>query len=400
MLSYDRSRSRHWNSTIPLAFGSYRAWGATTSFRTKVYDLFFYLALLITFSLTVLTSRKVRLGHPARLLPSVLNHSLDVLTQTSDAAAIVKDVRREMDTKQASIRKTKSGRERKAIYSDLKELRKEFREREKKCVGTLIGGSKVVLATLHGAGGFQLKNEDFDTVIIDEASQALEAQCWVPLVRAKKVVLAGDHLQLPPTIKSLNSKTKIKMNDQKGILKGMTLETTLFDRLLKMHGPGIKRMLTIQYRMHEKIMRFPSDELYGSKLEAAEAVKARLLLGLPYEVEETEDTIEPLIFFDTQGGDFPEKSEDDVDQKVGKGMTGESKSNEMEASLVKEHLQNLVNAGVRPGDIAVVTPYNAQVINRAKGTLMTIACFSSTHEDDLLTSIACSDISFVERRFP
>ena len=97
----------------------------------------------------------MRLGHPARLLPSVLNHSLDVLTQTSDAAAIVKDVRREMDTKQASIRKTKSGRERKAIYGDLKELRKEFRERERKCVGTLIGGSKVVLATLHGAGGFQ-----------------------------------------------------------------------------------------------------------------------------------------------------------------------------------------------------------------------------------------------------
>jgi DNA polymerase alpha-associated DNA helicase A len=368
-------------------------------FSKIIQDLFFYLTLLITFSITVLTCRKVRLGHPARLLPSVLNHSLDVLTQTSDAAAIVKDVRKEMDTKQASIRKTKSGRERKAIYSDLKELRKEFREREKKCVGTLIGASKVVLATLHGAGGFQLKDEDFDAVIIDEASQALEAQCWVPLIRAKKAVLAGDHLQLPPTIKSLNSKTKIKSNDQKEILKGMTLATTLFDRLLKMHGPGIKRMLTIQYRMHEKIMRFPSDELYGSKLEAAEAVKARLLLGLPYEVEENEDTLEPLIFFDTQGGDFPEKSEDDIDKRVGKGMAGESKSNEMEASLVKEHVQNLVNAGVRPEDIAVVTPYNAQVRNRAKGTLMIIACLSSTHEDDLLTSIACSDIPFAERRF-
>src|ERR1700726_17862 len=138
----------------------------------------------------------LRLGHPARVLPSVLNHSLDVLTQTSEAAAIVRDVRKEMDEKQASIRKTKSGRERKAIYGDLKELRKEFRERETKCVNNLVGGSKVVLATLHGAGGFQLKNEEFDVVIIDEASQALEAQCWVPLLVAKKVVLAGDHLQL------------------------------------------------------------------------------------------------------------------------------------------------------------------------------------------------------------
>ena len=192
----------------------------------------------------------VRLGHPARLLPSVLNHSLDVLTQTSDAAAIVKDVRKEMDTKQASIRKTKSGRERKAIYGDLKVLRKEFREREKKCIGTLIGNSKVVLATLHGAGGFQTRDEVFDVVIIDEASQALEAQCWVPLLRASKVVLAGDHLQLPPTIKSLNSKTKMEGKEEaEGVIKGMTLETTLFDRLLKLHGSGIKKMLTTQVCM-------------------------------------------------------------------------------------------------------------------------------------------------------
>lgn len=111
----------------------------------------------------------LRLGHPARLLPSVVNHSLDVLTQTSEAAAIVQDVRKEMDTKQASIKKTKSGRERKAIYGDLKELRKEFRERERKCVNTLVKGSKVVLATLHGAGGYQLRDENFDVVIIDEA---------------------------------------------------------------------------------------------------------------------------------------------------------------------------------------------------------------------------------------
>ena len=213
-----------------------------------------------------------------------------------------------------------------------------------------------------GAGGFQLKDEVFDVVIIDEASQALEAQCWVSLLRAKKVVLAGDHLQLPPTIKSLNSKTKPKTKDTtESIIKGMTLETTLFDRLLALHGPGIKRMLTTQYRMHEKIMRFPSDELYESKLVADEGVKARLLKDLPYEVEETEDTVEPLVFFDTQGGDFPEKSEEEgVDKKAGKGMMGESKSNEMEAALVRQHVQNLVNAGVKPEDIAVVTPYNAQ----------------------------------------
>ncbi|KFY42783.1 hypothetical protein V494_02244 [Pseudogymnoascus sp. VKM F-4513 (FW-928)] len=308
----------------------------------------------------------LRLGHPARLLPSVLNHSLDILTQTSDAAAIVRDVRKEMDSKQASIRKTKSGKERREIYGELRELRKEFREREKKCVADLVRESKVVLATLHGAGGFQLRGEQFDVVLIDEASQALEAQCWVPLLQANKVVLAGDHLQLPPTIKSLNSKVKAtKKADgeaEEAIIKGMTLETTLFDRLLAMHGEGIKRMLTTQYRMHNAIMMFPSEELYEEKLVAAEAVRWRLLKDLPYEVQDTEDTREPVVFWDTQGGDFPEANEEEgVSKKAGKGLMSESKSNEMEAALVKLHVKNLVEAGVKPEDIAVITPYNAQL---------------------------------------
>lgn len=317
----------------------------------------------------------VRIGHPARLLPSVLEHSLEVLTHTSEAAAIVKDVRNEIDQKQASIRKTKSGRERRAIYDDLKGLRKEFRERESKCVENLVRESKVVLATLHGAGGHQLRNQKFDVVIIDEASQALEAQCWIPLLSASKVVLAGDHLQLPPTVKSSVQKSKDARTKNKktassdeqedatgnaDIIKGVSLEKTLFDRLLSLHGPGIKRMLTTQYRMHEKIMRFPSDELYESKLVAADAVKVRLLKDLPYEVEDTDDTREPVVFWDTQGGDFPERTEDD---DIGKkeALLGESKSNEMEASVVAKHVANLMEAGVKPEDIAVITPYNGQL---------------------------------------
>ncbi|KAJ0121072.1 dna helicase [Diaporthe amygdali] len=308
----------------------------------------------------------VRLGHPARLLPSVLNHSLDILTRTSEAGQIVKDVRDEMDAKQASIKKTRNGRERKAIYMDLKELRKEYRERERGCISNLVKGSKVVLATLHGAGGYQLRNEQFDVVIIDEASQALEAQCWVPLLSAKKAVCAGDHLQLPPTIKSLNSKTKTSAKNGDKVPKGATLETTLFDRLLALHGPSIKRMLTTQYRMHEKIMRFPSDELYDSKLIAADAVKDRLLKDLPYDVQTCDDTTEPLIFIDTQGGDFPEKEdEEETPKKAKASLRGDSKSNEMEALLVKQHVRTLVDAGVKTEDIAVVTPYNAQLAQLA-----------------------------------
>ncbi|KAJ9630042.1 hypothetical protein H2204_008697 [Knufia peltigerae] len=305
----------------------------------------------------------VRLGHPARLLPSVLNHSLEVLTRTSEAGGIVNDVRREMDEKQSSIRKTKSGRERRAIYAELKDLRKEYRERE---------------------GGHQVRNQGFDVVVIDEASQALEPQCWIPLVfgsgEVKKLILAGDHLQLPPTVKSADNKEnkdqkKAKMksledelrklsvkDDEIKAAKGWSLERTMFDRLLSMHGSNIKRLLNTQYRMHETIMRFPSDELYDSELVAADAVKSRLLKDLPYEVEETEDTKEPLVFFDTQGGDFPEKTEEDQGGQVKVSvLLGDSKCNEMEAALVVMHVQKLVDAGVKDEDIAVVTPYNAQL---------------------------------------
>ncbi|KAB8748974.1 hypothetical protein FH972_026525 [Carpinus fangiana] len=373
----------------------------------------------------------VRLGHPARLLPSVLNHSLDVLTKTSDAAALVQDIRHEMDAKQASIRKTKSGRERKAIYGEMKELRKEYRERERGCVDGLVRGAKVVLATLHGAGGHQLRHlqGQFDVVIIDEASQALEAQCWVALLAARKAVLAGDHLQLPPTIKSQNVKPKSSSskaaapsaakknkttaatkpaeeqkpaeekkpsttNDaslsptttttttklQKLTLnKAPSLETTLFDRLLALHGPSIKRMLTVQYRMHARIMAFPSTTLYSSALTAAPAVAAHLLADLPYPgVQRNDDTTEPLIFYDTQGGSFPEAPPDDDPfpsssssatpgadpaklAKKGRSLLSDSRSNPAEAALCAAHVAALCAAGVRPADIAVITPYNAQL---------------------------------------
>ena len=335
----------------------------------------------------------VRLGHPARLLPAVLNHSLEVLTRTSEAADIVADVRSEMDAKQASIRKTRNGRERRAIYGEMRDLRKEYRQREEKVVRDLMQKSKVVLSTLHGAGGYHMKNQRFDVVVVDEASQALEAQCWIPVLNsgATMLVLAGDHLQLPPTIKSTNAKTakstlgrktdkQSKASGKPGAMKGVedhgsdatssdgdkthgTLETTLFDRILSMHGKEIKRMLTIQYRMHEKIMAFPSRSLYGDKLIAAEAVKARLLEDLPYGVMQSDDTVEPLVFWDTQGGDFAEKPDDDDEprSRTKGSLLADSKVNGHEAAIVHMHVSRLVDAGVKAEDIAVVTPYNGQV---------------------------------------
>lgn len=329
----------------------------------------------------------VRLGHPARLLPSVLEHSLEVLTRTSEAGVIVGDVRKEMDEKVASVRKAKNGRERKAIWNEVRDLRKEFREREGKCVEGLVDSAGVVCATLHGAGGRQVthnkdRNKAFDVVVVDEAGQGLEAGCWVPIMAAgsqvRKVVLAGDHLQLPPTVKSGDgkedkdeAKKRVKdleedlaklaiKDDEVKAARKWSLEKTMFDRLLAMYGEDIKKLLNVQYRMHEKIMRFPSGELYDSKLVADKSVDSRLLSDLEYGVQDTDDTKEPLVFYDTQGGDFPEKTEEDGSGKKSV-LLGDSKSNELEALVVKMHVQKLINAGVKDEDIAVITPYNAQL---------------------------------------
>src|SRR5208282_5981038 len=267
----------------------------------------------------------VRLGHPARLLPSVLAHSLDALTRSSDQGALLRDARDDVDKALSKISKTRSGRERKDIYNQVKELRKEVRTREKKCVDEVIRTAKVHLATLHGSGGRELMGQNWDVVIIDEASQALEAQSWIPLLSARKVILAGDHLQLPPTVKSA----------VRG--KVSPLETTLFDRMISMYGSGSMRMLTIQYRMNSEINDFPSKTLYGGKLIAAPTVAKRRLIDLPESTPEGDES--PLL--------------------------GESKRNEGEAKIVKEMVKDLVMAGCPPSTIAVITPYNAQVDNIA-----------------------------------
>lgn len=131
----------------------------------------------------------VRIGHPARLLPSVVDHSLDILVRSSSAGEIVKDIRSELDTNLNKLSKVK-GKARREAYGEIRTLRKEFRQRERKGVDDIMSSSKVVLSTLHGAGSFNVINQKFDVVIIDEGSQALEASCWIPLLNAEKVILA------------------------------------------------------------------------------------------------------------------------------------------------------------------------------------------------------------------
>ncbi|KAF4607995.1 hypothetical protein EYR40_000336 [Pleurotus pulmonarius] len=322
-----------------------------------------------------------RVGHPARVMAhqGVLESTLDAKAGRSEQAALAKDIKNEIDAAMGILTgkgkgvkgKGPRGAERKKLWEEVRALRKEYRQREGGVVKAVLGESQVVLATCHSSGGRQLNNQQFDVVLIDEATQALEAVCWIPIFKAKKLILAGDPMQLPPTILSINAQDKSKKTQSaknsgstssksaSPVLRPpRTLETTLFDRLEKMYGSKIKRMLTIQYRMHEQICAFPSKTLYHSKLKSHSSVAGHLLRDLPNthadsEEDEKDILATPVVFFDTSGCEYYERVDGDGDEG--------SRSNENEAMVVKQWVDKLVSAGVLPEQIAVITPYQAQV---------------------------------------
>ncbi|KAI8337766.1 P-loop containing nucleoside triphosphate hydrolase protein [Chlamydoabsidia padenii] len=298
----------------------------------------------------------VRVGHPARILPTVLEHSLDVITRTCDSGKIVADVRKEMDDTLGKIGKSKNRAERRLLYGQIKELRKDYRVRERKVVDEVISGAQVVLSTLNGCGSRTMMKREFDIVIIDEATQALEAECWIALQKGQRAILAGDHLQLPPTIKTPTKLTKTakKSSSKGGLSTTLDLSTTLFDRLLAMHGNSIKRMLMIQYRMHQKIMEFSSKELYANLLVADESVASHLLKDLP-DVTLTENTEVPVVLLDTSDTGLGHEVTDDD------SLDDQSKANELEVSLAVHHVEALLEDGLTQEQIGIITPYAAQV---------------------------------------
>jgi len=137
------------------------------------------------------------------------------------------------------------------------------------------------------------------------------------------------------------------------------LEVTLFDRLESMYGPSIKRMLTVQYRMHEMICDFPSTVLYASRLQSHASVAKHLLKDLPGSSDDPDfaDVLAtPVVFFDTAGCEYFER----VDEEGGNNDEG-SRRNENEAMVVKHWVEKLVEAGLQPSQIALIAPYQAQV---------------------------------------
>jgi predicted DNA helicase len=173
--------------------------------------------------------------------------------------------------------------------------------------------------------------------VVDEAAQSIEPGAWIPLLRADRVVLAGDHCQLPPTIVS-----------REAAAEGFGV--SLFERLMALYGRAISRRLLVQYRMNRAIMDFSSLEFYDAELEADPSVAEHLLRDVPG-VASIPLTASAAEFIDTAGAGLDEELEPD----------GESRLNPGEAAIVQRKVAALVESGVSPRDIAVIAPYAAQV---------------------------------------
>lgn len=308
-------------------------------------------------------NKLIRIGHPARLLPSVLKHSLDYLIESNDSNYILKDIIIEINQLTKKIKKTKNYKDRRELYNDIKLLKKDLKFRSRTIINNIILNSEIVVSTLHGSSARELvhcmkdnnNNQNlFDTLIIDEVSQSLEPACWIPIIYHKGIenfIIAGDNKQLSPTIKTNNN---LKISEK--------LSTTIFDRLINLHlnHSIFTCFLNIQYRMNELIMEFPNKELYNGKLIAAESCKDKTCLDLP-NVEENDDTRETIIFYDTQGDNFPENDSITDNRNFNNLIGVSSKYNVGECLIVLKHVKSLTSSGLTESDIGIISPYSAQV---------------------------------------
>ncbi|MCA8967731.1 MAG: AAA family ATPase, partial [Planctomycetes bacterium] len=207
----------------------------------------------------------VRLGHPARVHPDVRDVSLAQQVADAPEQKLLKDAKKDLDQALRRLHKAKSRGDRAAARAELRQLRAERRQLEQAITIGLLDRAEVVLATTTGASEAGRGDRAFGMVVVDEAAQAMEAACWIPLQHASRLVLAGDHCQLPPTILDADAARQ-------------GLARTMFERLSEQPGTAAMRcMLTVQYRMHDKIMGWSSQTFYGGELRAADAVREHRL---------------------------------------------------------------------------------------------------------------------------
>ena len=285
----------------------------------------------------------LRIGNPTRVNDKMLSFTYERRFEAHPDYPHLWAIRK-------AIRDLRSHRKRgDGYHQKLESLKSRATELEIRINNELFGEARVIASTLVGAANRLLDGQKFGTLFIDEAAQALEAACWIPMRRVSRVVLAGDHCQLPPTVKSIAA------------LKA-GLGKTLMERIVEMH-PEAVTLLKIQYRMNDDIMRFSSNYFYGGQVESAPEVRFRSILDMDI----------PMTWIDTSA--FADSvSNDNVSDGSAVGafkeeFVGESfgRINKAEAELTLLALQNyfekigkqrLLDERI---DVGIISPYRAQV---------------------------------------
>ena len=283
----------------------------------------------------------VRLGHPVRILPELQAYTLDALVQQQADYQLALKLRKEAfglrDQAGKFRRAQPAPGEKKSLREEAKEMLDEARQLEAHAVEQVLDQAAVILSTLTAIDGAILGQRQFDLCVIDEAGQSTEPATWIPIVRSQRLVLAGDHQQLPPTILS-------RQAEQQGF------GFSLLEQIMKRDGADVARRLDVQYRMNTQIMGFSSAEFYDGSLQADATVRDHLLCDLPG-VTRGDLTETAITFIDTAGAGYDDMQPPDSD----------SRCNPEEAALVVKKVQQLLNANVPANSIAVITPYSAQV---------------------------------------
>ncbi|HZZ82864.1 MAG TPA: AAA domain-containing protein [Gemmataceae bacterium] len=285
--------------------------------------------------------RVVRLGHPARVLPELREHTLDLMVEDHDDTRQARKLAKKAFAlfRQAS-KWTRAKPEpglRQQLRQEGRALLDDARALETQAIDRILSSATVLCATLTGLDSTILGQRQFDLAVIDEAAQCTEPVCWLPLLRSQCLVLAGDHCQLPPTLLS-----------QAALEEGFGI--SLMERLVERFGSLVTRRLNVQYRMHEAIMAYSSQSFYDGDLVAHASVRSQLLCNLPG-VSATRLTQTPIQFIDTAGAGYEEQME----------QNGSSRFNPQEAGLVDRQVHAMLAAGIPAAAIAVIAPYAAQV---------------------------------------
>ncbi|MFA5168516.1 MAG: AAA domain-containing protein [Candidatus Omnitrophota bacterium] len=283
-----------------------------------------------------------RLGHPARITERVREHTLSYKLAAHSYAKMIDAHEAQLEQfarqkERRQDRRVMSWEERNEMRDEVHRLRDDIRDLKTQIFKQVWNASDVVVATHTVCGDPLIRAKAFDWVILDEATQGIEPATWIPMRHGGKVILAGDHCQLPPTV----FRSRPGERD---------LGFTLFERLHEVLDARFKVRLERQYRMHEDIMNFSSGKFYDNALTADPSVVRHLLRDLSNVKTEGLDEA-AVIFLDTAGLGYEEEIEEGT----------ESRYNSQEAKLVVKELSRLTGAGVPPEEIAVISPYSAQV---------------------------------------